>query len=345
MSVLQKANAYDTAVQKLNDFINKWGDTKLSPHDSFIQELKQIIPKITESEDEKINKELNKAAEKYQKQIEENNPNAEAYDFFNAFIACANWLEQQNLKQQDKPIWTIADAKKGDVLVHNDCTFIFLGIEDGLVQALEKNLLEPTPFGKAYEKDDDLPYSNDYRQATNEERTTFFNEIWKKGYEWDEVKKEPNKIREFEDDDWILSTTQTFKDQPMRIIGFDRELGYKLETQEGNQLNLTQSIVEQEFRHWTIEDAKNGDVLINDVVTVLFRKIGNELWNDVIDYHILMFNQNLELKVQINYHHAGIIDNNRVFPYIPTTKKQRQKFFQKMREFNYQWDSEKKELK
>ena len=59
MSVLQKANAYDTAVQKLNDFINKWGDTKLSPHDSFIQELKQIIPKITESEDEKINKELN----------------------------------------------------------------------------------------------------------------------------------------------------------------------------------------------------------------------------------------------------------------------------------------------
>ena len=159
------------------------------------------------------------------------------------------------------------------------------------------------------------------------------------------MKKEPNKIREFEDDDWILSTTQTFKDQPMRIIGFDRELGYKLETQEGNQLNLTQSIVEQEFRHWTIEDAKNGDVLINDVVTVLFRKIGNELWNDVIDYHILMFNQNLELKVQINYHHAGIIDNNRVFPYIPTTKKQRQKFFQKMREFNYQWDSEKKELK
>ena len=37
-------------------------------------------------------KELREAAEAYMAKIVEQNPNAEAYDFFNAFIAGAKWM-------------------------------------------------------------------------------------------------------------------------------------------------------------------------------------------------------------------------------------------------------------
>lgn len=73
-------------------------------------------------------------------------------------------------KQDEMHLWTIEDAKDGDVLVHNDCTFIFMGIKDGIVQAIEGNILEPVSFG---EPDKD----NDYHPATKEQRDLFFTKI------------------------------------------------------------------------------------------------------------------------------------------------------------------------
>ena len=83
--------------------------------------------------------------------------------------------------------WTIKDAKLGDVLVHNDCTFIFMGIKDGIVQALEENLLYVS-FGEP-SKD------NDYQPATKEQRNTLFAKMKEAGYEWDAEKKELKKIK------------------------------------------------------------------------------------------------------------------------------------------------------
>ena len=83
--------------------------------------------------------------------------------------------------------WTIEDAKDGDVLVHNDCTFIFVGIKDGIVQAIEENILEPVSFGEP-NKD------NDYHPATKEQRDLLFQKMKEAGYEWDAEKKELKKI-------------------------------------------------------------------------------------------------------------------------------------------------------
>lgn len=89
-------------------------------------------------------------------------------------------------------LWTIQDAKAGDVLVHNDCTFIFIEIKDGIVQALEENLLHgtnPVHFG---EPDKD----NDYRPATKEQRDLLFKKMKEAGYEWDADKKELKNIEQ-----------------------------------------------------------------------------------------------------------------------------------------------------
>ena len=84
-------------------------------------------------------------------------------------------------------LWTIQDAKDGDVLVHNGCTFIFMGIKDGIVQAIEENILEPVSFGKPDE-------DNDYHPATKEQRDLLFAKMKEDGYEWNEEKKVLSKI-------------------------------------------------------------------------------------------------------------------------------------------------------
>jgi hypothetical protein len=86
-------------------------------------------------------------------------------------------------------LWTIRDAKDGDVLVHNDCTFIFMGIKDGIVQAIEENILEPISFG---EPDKD----NDYHPATKEQRDTLLKAMADSRYTFDFDKKELKNIEQ-----------------------------------------------------------------------------------------------------------------------------------------------------
>jgi len=84
-------------------------------------------------------------------------------------------------------LWSISDAKKGDVLVHNGCTFIFMGIKDGIVQAFEENMLEPISFGEP-DKDDD------YQPATKEQCELLCRKIAEAGYAWNPEKEGIEKI-------------------------------------------------------------------------------------------------------------------------------------------------------
>ena len=84
----------------------------------------------------------------------------------------------------------IKDAKYGDVLVHNDCAFIFVGLEGNIVRALAKTLFDgiiPIYLGEIDE-------NNDYHPATKEQRDFLFKSMKDDGYEWDTEKKELKKI-------------------------------------------------------------------------------------------------------------------------------------------------------
>lgn len=93
------------------------------------------------------------------------------------------------------------------------------------------------------------------------------------------------------------------------------------------------------FRPWTIQDAKDGDVLV--------AKISEEP-NDFIyifnGYDKDGFWSHCYLDAYVNKFHEGIYHNNHNVG-VPATKEQRELLFQKMKDAGYVWDVGKKELK
>ena len=92
--------------------------------------------------------------------------------------------------------------------------------------------------------------------------------------------------------------------------------------------------LDKQYRPWTIQDAKDGDVLAAHECLVLFKEIDG-----------------LNIKCYCTYHNMGsnpsfyvdTLQNKTAF--YPATKEQRELLFQKMHEVGYEWDAEKKELK
>lgn len=79
-------------------------------------------------------------------------------------------------------LWCIEDARDGDVLVHSSCVFIFMGLKDGIVQAINEFFPKPTNFG-------DPDIDDDYHPATKEQRDLLFQKMEEAGYKWDSENK------------------------------------------------------------------------------------------------------------------------------------------------------------
>ena len=79
-------------------------------------------------------------------------------------------------------LWCIKDARDGDVLVHNSCVFIFMGLKDGIVQAINEFFPKPTNFG-------DPDIDDDYHPATKEQHDLLFQKMEEAGYKWDSENK------------------------------------------------------------------------------------------------------------------------------------------------------------
>ena len=91
------------------------------------------------------------------------------------------------------------------------------------------------------------------------------------------------------------------------------------------------------IRLWTIEDAKDGDVLVaSDSSILLFKCVVDAACKHYIALttdNAVKFNEGLE-----HYWETSSAVH-------PATKEQRDLLFQKMKEAGYDWDAEKKELK
>ena len=90
------------------------------------------------------------------------------------------------------------------------------------------------------------------------------------------------------------------------------------------------------FRYWTIEDAKDGDVLCSGQIILLFKKWESNDWNFAIAHAGI----DVSGKLQITDEH-WLISNHAH----PATQEQCDLLFQKMKEAGYEWDDEKKELR
>jgi hypothetical protein len=119
-------------------------------------------------------------------------------------------------------------------------------------------------------------------------------------------------------------------------------LVYKVVDTLGYHHTIINDAIENNYHLWTIKDAKDGDILSDRYSIVIFRGIGNEKWNDVIDYHIGLFTNSQHLVVQKSLSHWGNI--NEVTLHL-ATKEQRGTLMKAMTDEGYTFDFEKKELK
>lgn len=106
-------------------------------------------------------------------------------------------------------------------------------------------------------------------------------------------------------------------------------------------------IVDEECLHlWTIQDAKDGDVVVDksDGTIGIFQSIGHHpdggSYNDT-SYCFLHCHCDDEF-FYADFEHGNEIDSDDL---VPATKEQRNLLFQKMKEAGYEWDAEKKELR
>ena len=136
----------------------------------------------------------------------------------------------------------------------------------------------------------------------------------------------------FHEGDWVVNK---FGDS-WHIDSLDKK-NYQVSDGKGNY-NYFHILKQDEMHLWTIQDAKDGDVLVNGSNIFIFHFINNRR---LMGYcHVNMDDGNF-------YNDIG---RNECFctidaPVTPATKEQRDLLFQKIKEAGYEWDVDNKELK
>lgn len=125
--------------------------------------------------------------------------------------------------------------------------------------------------------------------------------------------------------DWVTNGLCTW-----RIDSINGEMYYGNGVDPGEYFEN----IDVEYRLWSIQDAKDGDVLAEDTCTFIIKKLNHDLTAEI--YCCLYDDGDFELNSNLGF------DDTCTYP---ATKEQRDLLFQKMKEEGYKWDAEKKGLK
>ena len=163
-------------------------------------------------------------------------------------------------------------------------------------------------------------YKSDEKQGDSIEEPNFF----------DDFRKTDSEIEpKFKVGDWIV----TPKNKVLQITSIEGT-SYKFNN-ESHYWEIC--YCDEQCRLWTIQDAKDSDVLANSNISVFI--YAEVLYNKPYAYcgvdKFGVFKDNCR-----KYDWSNSVDNIH-----PATKEQRNLLFQKMHEAGYEWDAEKKELK
>ncbi len=98
---------------------------------------------------------------------------------------------------------------------------------------------------------------------------------------------------------------------------------------------MTREVKEnKDERLWTIQDAKDGDILTTDLVHFIFKSTDN--------LHCYMHCSYSVISDKFDTSDTAVVDSDYVHP---ATKEQRDILFQKMEKNGYEWDDENKKTK
>lgn len=325
-------------------------------------------PELKESEDERIRKEIISHLKYLGKYCEESMPNV------NEWIA---WLEKQG---EQKPINKIQLGKKYKCIASprystfmlgkiykpedkflcslmNFCSDCFVPIEDGKQKSADKkeevDNLHNYLYGEQKHADKveqkfkvgDRIIEKDFDECgcgtiidIKDGKYIFddggFIYIEEQGL-WQLVEQKPaDKVEpKFKVGDWIVC----YNHDVDKIVKFDDD---KVSFESGEWLYINQ--LNRDCRLWTIQDAKDGDILTHSDKSRfkhdwigIFKEYNNS--NDSVSTYCYMPHDNTKF-----YINEDSIDPKNLKP---ATKEQRDLLFQKMKEAGYEWDAEQNQLK
>ena len=126
---------------------------------------------------------------------------------------------------------------------------------------------------------------------------------------------------------------------PFKILKIEANINgvleYLLLDQNGHDFYFSKAHVDKNVRLWTIQDAKDGDVLATSAGAFIYN--GNNCGGSYPGSYCGINNLG-SFQTGIEYYWT----RKKVYP---ATKEQRDLLFQKMKEAGYEWDADKKELK
>lgn len=149
------------------------------------------------------------------------------------------------------------------------------------------------------------------------------------------IKNEQDDFFKFHEGDWIVSND-------WRNVFFIKSInsGYcSLEDDNGIVHCPCMPPGESDFHHWTIQDAKDGDVLTyrpydDKILIIIYKGLGKSFDGEVGIYALLDGGFFSESSVSICCKYMEYL--------APATKDQRDLLFAKMRQAGYEWDSKNK---
>ena len=235
--------------------------------------------------------------------------------------------------RQNFHLWTLEDAKDGDVLAGSHGTFILMGKSNGGYCGV----LSDNTFIRSTGNNE---WTEDLHPATKEQRDLLSQKMKEAGYTFDFENKEIKNIEQkaadkaepkFEIGDWVINRTNAII---MRIIN-NKDFYESVEI-GGQRRTDSYNYADWDFRLWTIQDAKDGDVLISDYEGgICIAILKSVVSSNEIEIYCHLINSELFI-AQSGFSNAI---------WHPATKEQRDLFFQKMKEAGWEWDAETKELR
>ena len=297
MTEKEKAKAYDEALEKASA-AHKYEDRHLKAA------LERIFPELKESEDERIKKAIIEF-------FESEDDNA-TYSLVRKKDIIA-WLEKQGKEEYALKSFKDEDVRK------------FMQYIEKQAKAYEFNLPNRSYDIYAFAKDLLIWLK---KQGKQEEPQVYETEDGKivtysetDGYKFVEPK--------FKVGDWII----TPKNEVLQITSIEGT-SYRFNN-ESHYWEIC--CCDEQCRFWTIQDAKDGDVIHLGAVTAIFKKyIGQE---KCICYCSFCKDGGFEIPIE-----DGKDNVYGCYNAIPVTKEQCDSFMKVMNDAGYEWDIEKKEL-
>lgn len=186
-------------------------------------------------------------------------------------------------------------------------------------------------------------YDHTVRFATEEEKQKLFDAIKEKGYKWNAETKTLEKLVEpkFKVGDWLCANELNDYANNIKIVNIVDVFGkkrYKISRDYDSDLDLVEfNFIEEHYHLWTIQDAKDGDVIFYDEGWICIFKCIHGIWYS--SYCFITDDGEFHTGYESHAVYSTIHGNAH-----PATKEQRDALMKAMNDAGYKWNTETKTL-